>query len=100
MSAVIIIRDIPFKAGGSTAAVSELNRKLTDSQKDAEQLKQQLDQTKDEAKRLTTETERLLQLVQMSQEEQAQKEKQIMDLQQLVTMFQIFSCVFLAELRV
>lgn len=62
--------------------MSDLNRKLTESQKDADQLKQQLEQTKEEAKRLTTETERLLQLVQMSQEEQAQKEKQIMDLQQ------------------
>lgn len=70
------------QAGGSTAAVSDLNRKLTESQKDAESLNQQLESTKEEAKRLTTETERLLQLVQMSQEEQAQKEKQIMDLQQ------------------
>lgn len=62
--------------------MSDLNRKLTDQQKEAEQLKQQLEQQREESKRLTTETERLLQLVQMSQEEQAQKEKQIMDLQQ------------------
>lgn len=73
---------IIFQAGGSTAAVGELNRKLTESQKEADQLKQQMEQSKEEAKRLTTETERLLQLVQMSQEEQAQKEKQIMDLSQ------------------
>ena len=71
-----------IQAGGSTAAVSDLNRKLSDSQKDADTLKQQLSQTKEEAARLTAETERLLQLVQMSQEEQAQKEKAIMELQQ------------------
>lgn len=59
-----------------------MNRKLGDTQKEADQLKQQLKQSEDEAKRLSAETERLLQLVQMSQEEQAQKEKQIMDLQQ------------------
>lgn len=75
------------QAGGSTAAVSELNRKLSDSQKDADTLKQQLTQTKEESARLTAETERLLQLVQMSQEEQAQKEKQIIELQQLVYIY-------------
>lgn len=77
-----------FQAGGSTAAAGELNRKLTESQKEADQLKQQMDQSKEEAKRLTTETERLLQLVQMSQEEQAQKEKQIMDLTQWVLLLE------------
>lgn len=70
------------QAGGTTAAVSELNKKLTDTQREAEQARQQLESAKEEAKRLTTETERLLQLVQMSQEEQAQKEKQTMELQQ------------------
>lgn len=59
-----------------------MNRKLTDTQKEADQVKQQLKQSEEESRRLTAETERLLQLVQMSQEEQAQKEKQIMDLQQ------------------
>ncbi|XP_050680533.1 ELKS/Rab6-interacting/CAST family member 1-like isoform X6 [Leptidea sinapis] len=72
------------KAGGSTAAVTEMNRKLTDTQKEADEVKKQLNQSQEESKRLATETERLLQLVQMSQEEQAQKEKQIMELQQSV----------------
>jgi len=42
----------------------------------------QLEDSKEESKRGATETERLLQLVQMSQEEQNSKEKTIMDLQQ------------------
>lgn len=42
----------------------------------------QLEESKEEIKRGATETERLLQLVQMSQEEQNSKEKTIMDLQQ------------------
>lgn len=42
----------------------------------------QLETEKEEAKRAAQETERLLQLVQMSQEEQNSKEKTIMDLQQ------------------
>lgn len=40
--------------------------------------------TKEEHKKATAETERLLKLVQMSQEEQNAKEKTIMDLQQYV----------------
>ena len=62
--------------------MTELNKKLETTQREAEQAAQQLQASKEEAQRLTAETERLLQLVQMSQEEQAQKEKQIMDLQQ------------------
>lgn len=42
----------------------------------------QLDQAKEEAAKSTQETERLLQVVQMTQEEQNSKEKTIMDLQQ------------------
>lgn len=42
----------------------------------------ELQNTKEEHKKSTTECERLLQLVQMSQEEQNAKEKTIMDLQQ------------------
>jgi hypothetical protein len=42
----------------------------------------QLEESKEEIKRGSAETERLLQLVQMSQEEQNSKEKTIMDLQQ------------------
>lgn len=42
----------------------------------------ELQTTKENEKKSTAETERLLQLVQMSQEEQNAKEKTIMDLQQ------------------
>lgn len=42
----------------------------------------QLEAANEESKRAAQETERLLQLVQMSQEEQNSKEKTIMDLQQ------------------
>jgi golgin subfamily B member 1 len=42
----------------------------------------QFEEAKEESKRAAAETERLLQLVQMSQEEQNSKEKTIMDLQQ------------------
>lgn len=44
----------------------------------------ELQNTKEEHKKATAETERLLKLVQMSQEEQNAKEKTIMDLQQYV----------------
>lgn len=73
---------INFQAGGTTAAVTELNKKLTEAQKEAEQAKQQMEQSMEESKRLTAETERLLQLVHMTQEEQNQKEKKIAELQQ------------------
>lgn len=42
----------------------------------------ELENAREESKRAAQETERLLQLVQMSQEEQNSKEKTIMDLQQ------------------
>lgn len=42
----------------------------------------QFELAKDEAQKSAQETERLLQVVQMTQEEQNAKEKQIMDLQQ------------------
>lgn len=71
-----------FQAGGAASAAGELNKKLTDTQKDLETHKQQVEQAREEAKRSATEMERLLQLVQMSQEEQNNKEKQIMELQQ------------------
>lgn len=64
-----------FKAGGSAAAAGELNRKLAEAEKN-------LHQAQEEVKRSSGEMERLLQLVQMSQEEQNTKEKQIMELQQ------------------
>lgn len=61
------------------AVAGELNKKLADAEK-------KLEQSQEEAKRSATEMERLLQLVQMSQEEQNTKEKQIMELQQYVTL--------------
>lgn len=66
-----------MQAGGSAAAAGELNKKLVEAEKKYEA-------AQEEAKRSATEMERLLQLVQMSQEEQNTKEKQIMDLQQYV----------------
>ncbi|KAG5882397.1 hypothetical protein JTB14_020537 [Gonioctena quinquepunctata] len=63
------------QAGGNAAAMGELNKKLAESEK-------KMEQAQEEAKRSATEMERLLQLVQMSQEEQNTKEKQIADLQQ------------------
>lgn len=42
----------------------------------------ELEKSREDAKRAQTETERLLQLVQMTQEEQNNKEKQIRDLQE------------------
>lgn len=47
-------------------------------------VQKQFEQAKDEAQKSAQETERLLQVVQMTQEEQNAKEKQIMDLQQYV----------------
>lgn len=69
-----------MQAGGSAAAAGELNKKLVEAEKKYET-------AQEEAKRSATEMERLLQLVQMSQEEQNTKEKQIMDLQQYVYNF-------------
>lgn len=45
-------------------------------------VQKQYEQAKDEAAKASQETERLLQVVQMTQEEQNAKEKTIMDLQQ------------------
>lgn len=70
------------KAGGTAAAAGELNKKLTETQKELDALTKAYQEAKEESQRATTETERLLQLVQMSQEEQNSKEKTIMDLQQ------------------
>lgn len=61
--------------GGGAAAAGELNKKLTEAEKNYEK-------AQEEVSRLTGEMERLLQLVQMSQEEQNAKEKTIMELQQ------------------
>jgi hypothetical protein len=50
----------------------------------------QLEDAKEESKRAAAETERLLQLVQMSQEEQNAKEKTIMDLQQYELLLKLY----------
>lgn len=47
-------------------------------------VQKQYEEAKDEAAKASQETERLLQVVQMTQEEQNAKEKTIMDLQQYV----------------
>jgi hypothetical protein len=70
------------KAGGTAAAAGELNKKLIDIQQKYDTASKQLEEAKEEAKRASTETERLLQLIQMTQEEQNAKEKTIMELQQ------------------
>lgn len=77
---------IVLQAGGNAAAAGELNRKLAAAEK-------QLEQSQEDAKRSAAEMERLLQLVQMSQEEQNTKEKQIMELQQYVHLFLTAGCV-------
>lgn len=64
-----------MQAGGSAAAAGELNKKLAEAEK-------KLEQAEEETKRSAAEMERLLQLVQMSQEEQNTKERQIVELQQ------------------
>lgn len=63
------------QAGGNAAALGDLNKKLVEAEKNFEK-------SQEEVKRSGAEMERLLQLVQMSQEEQNAKEKQIMELQQ------------------
>lgn len=66
-----------MQVGGNAAAVAELNKELDTA-------RQQLQKANEESQRSSTEMERLLQLVQMSQEEQNAKEKTIMELQQSV----------------
>lgn len=53
-------------------------------------VQKQYEQAKDEATKASQETERLLQVVQMTQEEQNAKEKTIMDLQQWVEWSMVF----------
>lgn len=72
-----VLKVIAFQAGGNAAAVAEMNKELDSARK-------QVEKAKEEASRSSGEMERLLQLVQMSQEEQNAKEKTIMELQQYV----------------
>ena len=55
---------------------------MAELQKTLESAEKELENAREEAKRSTSETERLLQLMQMTQEEQNSKEKQIRDLQE------------------
>lgn len=57
--------------------------------KELDKLRQESQKAKEEAQRSGAEMERLLQLVQMSQEEQNAKEKTIMDLQQYVILLYV-----------
>ena len=63
---------------------SELQRRLLEMQKEFEANRTELEKTREDANRSQVEMERLLQLVQMSQEEQNAKEKTIRDLQEWV----------------
>lgn len=65
--------------GKSQAGDSDVTKKL---QSQIESLQKELEKCKDEASRSQTDMERLLQVVQMGQEEQNAKEKQIRELQE------------------
>ena len=65
--------------GKSQAGDNDVIKRL---QSQIESLQKELDKSKDEASRSQTDMERLLQVVQMGQEEQNAKEKQIRELQE------------------
>jgi len=67
--------------GKSQAGDSDVIKRL---QSQIESLQKELEKSKDEASRSQTDMERLLQVVQMGQEEQNAKEKQIRELQEYV----------------
>jgi len=69
-------------AAGGGREDSELQRRLSEMQKELEANHTELEKTREDANRSQVEMERLLQLVQMSQEEQNAKEKTIRDLQE------------------
>lgn len=60
------------------------DKRIAEMQKALDTAEKELEKAKEESGRSAAETERLLQLVQMTQEEQNSKEKQIRDLQELV----------------
>jgi hypothetical protein len=60
----------------------ELQKRLSEVQQEMEANRAELEKTREDAQRSQVEMERLLQLVQMSQEEQNTKEKMIRDLQE------------------
>lgn len=67
---------VVLQSGGSP------DKRLAEMQKALEIAEKELEKSKEEANRCGQETERLLHLVQMSQEEQNSKEKQIRELQE------------------
>jgi len=67
--------------GKSQAGDSDVIKRL---QSQIESLQKELEKSKEEASRSQTDMERLLQVVQMGQEEQNAKEKQIRELQEYV----------------
>lgn len=69
-------------AGGGGRGDPELHKRLTEMQQELENNRSELEKTREDAQRSQVEMERLLQLVQMSQEEQNAKEKMIRDLQE------------------
>lgn len=73
---VLKIVNLLFQSGGSP------DKRLQELQRALENTERELEKFKEEATRSTQETERLLNLMQMSQEEQNSKEKQIRDLQE------------------
>ena len=69
-------------AGGGGRGDAEVQRRLSEMQQEMEATRTELDKSREDAQRSQAEMERLLQLVQMSQEEQNTKEKIIRDLQE------------------
>lgn len=62
------------------------DKRLAEMQKSLETAEKELEKAKEESSRSVAETERLLQLMQMTQEEQNTKEKQIRELQEWVAL--------------
>lgn len=58
------------------------DKRLTEMQRALDAAEKELEKAREESGRSAAETERLLKLVQMTQEEQNSKEKQIRDLQE------------------
>ena len=69
-------------AGGGGREDLEWQKRLSEMQQELEDNRTELEKTREDAQRSQVEMERLLQLVQMSQEEQNTKEKMIRDLQE------------------
>ena len=69
------------EGGGGGEAALQLKKQLTEKEAELQKLKE-------DGQRAHNETERLLQLMQMSQEEQFAKDKTIMELQESVQQFE------------